>query len=85
MRTRVESMRGSSRASSCFQGEPIIAPTRATTHSADHASPFSPAIDPQVQLRSASSKALKAKPAFVAKASFTVNAAAVSHSYPFRD
>merc|ERR1711990_1331744 len=33
-------------------------------------------VAPKVQLRSAPSKALKAKPAFVAKASFTVNAAA---------
>merc|ERR1711939_732178 len=33
-------------------------------------------VAPKVQLRSASSKALKAKPAFVAKASFRVNAAA---------
>merc|ERR1711939_1270263 len=33
-------------------------------------------VAPKVQLRSASSKALKAKPAFVAKASFRVNATA---------
>ena len=38
-----------------------------------------------MQLRSASSKALKAKPAFVAKASFRVNAAAVSHPYRILD
>ena len=45
-----------------FQGEPIIAPTRATTHSADPASPFSPAIDPQVQLRSASPRRSRPSP-----------------------